>query len=154
MNDMLIVLWHIFLYFYSYYRYIFELLMFVLFDFTYKLTKVTFLALVLNIVKHYCWKLWIVDSVCIHELLSTFSVNWFLCFWHAGLWFCQWNRTIELMLLVLCRVMWLLGMLELDEGRKICWPPGMTVPLTVVKSDGGFTYDTSDMAALHHRLRD
>lgn len=46
------------------------------------------------------------------------------------------------------------GMLEVDEGRKICWPPGMTVPLTIVKSDGGFTYDTSDMAALRHRLRD
>jgi len=30
----------------------------------------------------------------------------------------------------------------------------MTVPLTIVKSDGGFTYDTSDMAALRHRLRD
>jgi len=45
-------------------------------------------------------------------------------------------------------------MLEMDEGRKICWPPGMTVPLTVVKSDGGFTYDTSDMAAVRHRLRD
>lgn len=46
------------------------------------------------------------------------------------------------------------GMLEVDEGRKICWPPGMTVPLTVVKSDGGFTYDTSDMAAVRHRLKD
>jgi len=45
-------------------------------------------------------------------------------------------------------------MLEEDEGRRICWPPGMSVPLTVVKSDGGFTYDTSDMAALRHRLRD
>lgn len=30
--------------------------------------------------------------------------------------------------------------------------PGMKVPLTVVKSDGGFTYDTSDMAALRHRI--
>ncbi len=26
--------------------------------------------------------------------------------------------------------------------------PGVDVPLTVVKSDGGYTYDTSDMAAL------
>lgn len=43
-------------------------------------------------------------------------------------------------------------MIELDEGRKICWPPGMSVPLTIVKSDGGFTYDTSDMTALKHRL--
>ena len=45
-------------------------------------------------------------------------------------------------------------MLEEDEGRQICWPPGMSVPLTVVKSDGGFTYDTSDLAALRHRLRE
>lgn len=44
------------------------------------------------------------------------------------------------------------GMVLLEEGRKICWPPGMSVPMTVVKSDGGFTYDTSDMAALRHRL--
>lgn len=26
------------------------------------------------------------------------------------------------------------------------------VPLTVVKSDGGFTYDTSDLATLKHRV--
>lgn len=42
--------------------------------------------------------------------------------------------------------------LEEDEGRKIMWGENATVPLTVVKSDGGFTYDTSDMAALKHRL--
>lgn len=45
-------------------------------------------------------------------------------------------------------------MVLVEDGRKICWPPEMTVPLTVVKSDGGFTYDTSDMAALRHRLRE
>ncbi len=45
-----------------------------------------------------------------------------------------------------------LGLLEDDEGRKICWAPGEKVPMTIVKSDGGFTYDTSDMAAIHHRL--
>ena len=27
-----------------------------------------------------------------------------------------------------------------------------TIPLTVVKSDGGFTYDTSDMAAIKQRI--
>ena len=43
-------------------------------------------------------------------------------------------------------------MVEMDEGRKICWAPGLPVPLTVTKSDGGFTYDTSDLAALHQRL--
>ena len=28
------------------------------------------------------------------------------------------------------------------------------LPLTIVKSDGGFTYDTSDMAALKHRVEE
>lgn len=32
--------------------------------------------------------------------------------------------------------------------------PGCSVPMTIVKSDGGFTYDTSDMAAIRHRLFD
>ena len=30
--------------------------------------------------------------------------------------------------------------------------PGQQIPLTVEKSDGGYTYDTSDMAALYHRV--
>ena len=30
---------------------------------------------------------------------------------------------------------------------------GQKVPLTLVKSDGGYTYDTSDMAAIKHRLQ-
>ena len=32
--------------------------------------------------------------------------------------------------------------------------PGGEIPLTIVKSDGGFTYDTSDMAALKYRLEE
>lgn len=40
----------------------------------------------------------------------------------------------------------------MDEGRKIVFAPGQSIPLTVVKSDGGYTYDTSDLAALHQRL--
>lgn len=44
------------------------------------------------------------------------------------------------------------GFLEEDEGRKVMFGPGQDVPLTVVKSDGGFTYDTSDMAAIRHRV--
>ncbi len=44
------------------------------------------------------------------------------------------------------------GFLVEDEGRKICWAPGEKVPLTIVKSDGGYTYDTSDVTALHHRV--
>jgi arginyl-tRNA synthetase len=31
---------------------------------------------------------------------------------------------------------------------------GQKVPLTVVKSDGGYTYDTSDMCALKQRVED
>ncbi|KYN19971.1 Arginyl-tRNA synthetase, cytoplasmic, partial [Trachymyrmex cornetzi] len=46
------------------------------------------------------------------------------------------------------------NMLEEDNGRKIMWGEkhGSGVPLTIVKSDGGFTYDTSDMAAIKHRV--
>ncbi|KHJ49273.1 arginine--tRNA ligase [Trichuris suis] len=44
------------------------------------------------------------------------------------------------------------GQLQEDEGRKIVFPVGLTVPLTVEKSGGGYTYDTSDLAALKHRI--
>ena len=40
------------------------------------------------------------------------------------------------------------GVLQEDEGRKVMFAPNLSVPLTVVKSDGGYTYDTSDMAAI------
>jgi arginyl-tRNA synthetase len=44
-------------------------------------------------------------------------------------------------------------LLEEDEGRKIMWGENKNgIPLTVVKRDGGFTYDTSDLAALQHRI--
>ncbi|KAF8567160.1 hypothetical protein P879_05709 [Paragonimus westermani] len=46
------------------------------------------------------------------------------------------------------------NLLTLDEGRKLLWAPGSEIPLTIVKSDGGLTYDTSDMAALLHRLHE
>ncbi|XP_062867987.1 arginine--tRNA ligase, cytoplasmic [Trichomycterus rosablanca] len=46
------------------------------------------------------------------------------------------------------------GLVQLDEGRKIVFAPGQSIPLTVVKSDGGYTYDTSDLAALRQRLFD
>ena len=42
----------------------------------------------------------------------------------------------------------------MDEGRKVVFVPGQQVPLTVEKSDGGYTYDTSDMAALWHRVNE
>ncbi|KXJ71316.1 probable arginine--tRNA ligase, cytoplasmic [Aedes albopictus] len=45
------------------------------------------------------------------------------------------------------------GFLEEDEGRKIMWGENRDgIPLTIIKSDGGFTYDTSDMAAIKQRL--
>jgi len=44
------------------------------------------------------------------------------------------------------------GVLQLDEGRQLLWAPDRTTPLTIVKSDGGYTYGTSDMAALRNRL--
>lgn len=43
------------------------------------------------------------------------------------------------------------GFLEHDEGRKVMWGD-QSIPLTIVKTDGGFTYDTSDMAAIKQRL--
>lgn len=39
-----------------------------------------------------------------------------------------------------------------DDGRTVAFAEGMQVPLILLKSDGGYTYDTSDMAALHQRL--
>lgn len=45
-----------------------------------------------------------------------------------------------------------LGFVQVDDGRKIVFVPGCSVPLTIVKSDGGYTYDTSDLAALKQRL--
>lgn len=40
----------------------------------------------------------------------------------------------------------------MDDGRKIVFVPGCSIPLTIMKSDGGFTYDTSDLAAIKQRL--
>lgn len=47
-------------------------------------------------------------------------------------------------------------LIEENEGHKIIWgvdtPGENDVPLTVVKSDGGFTYDTSDLATIKQRV--
>ena len=50
---------------------------------------------------------------------------------------------------------WLLGLVKLEDNRKLCWPKGedQPPPLTIVKSDGGLTYATSDLTALRHRLQ-
>jgi len=44
------------------------------------------------------------------------------------------------------------GILVTEEGRKLIFPKGSQFPLTVVKSDGGFTYDTSDLACIKQRI--
>lgn len=45
-----------------------------------------------------------------------------------------------------------------DEGRKILWPSESKkqndIPLTIIKSDGGFTYDTSDLTAVKQRVEE
>jgi len=46
------------------------------------------------------------------------------------------------------------GHLEEDNGRKIMFGKDATIPLTMIKSDGGFTYDTSDMACLKQRIEE
>lgn len=48
------------------------------------------------------------------------------------------------------------NILENDDGRKVMWGEKRNsgIPLTIVKSDGGFTYDTSDMAALKQRVEE
>ncbi|RUS81499.1 hypothetical protein EGW08_010755 [Elysia chlorotica] len=46
-----------------------------------------------------------------------------------------------------------LGRIEKDEeGRMVMPVGGFSVPLMVVKSDGGYTYDTSDLACIKQRL--
>eukprot|EP00117_Sycon_ciliatum_P046198 scpid22578/ scgid33112/ Arginine--tRNA ligase, cytoplasmic; Arginyl-tRNA synthetase len=39
-----------------------------------------------------------------------------------------------------------------DFGRRIVLLPGFKVPLILVKSDGGYTYAATDMAAIWHRI--
>ena len=46
------------------------------------------------------------------------------------------------------------GMLITEDGRKVMYVEGFSIPLTVVKSDGGFTYATSDLAAIRHRVEE
>lgn len=45
-------------------------------------------------------------------------------------------------------------LLELEDGRQIIRVKSVKVPLTIVKSDGGYTYDTTDLAAIRYRLVD
>ena len=51
------------------------------------------------------------------------------------------------------------GLTVLDEGATCIFPPGFTgrtgepMPLIVEKSDGAYTYDTTDLAAIRYRTR-
>ncbi len=44
------------------------------------------------------------------------------------------------------------NLIKEDEGKKIIMLDHWTYPLIVVKSDGAYTYDTTDLAALYYRL--
>jgi arginyl-tRNA synthetase len=46
------------------------------------------------------------------------------------------------------------GIAELSEGAMCVFVEGSTVPLIVQKSDGGYGYASTDMAALKHRLNE
>jgi len=44
------------------------------------------------------------------------------------------------------------GYVKLDQGAKCMFIPDKPIPLMVQKSDGGFNYDTTDLAAARYRL--
>lgn len=52
------------------------------------------------------------------------------------------------------------GLITISDGAKCLFPEGFTnregnaLPLMVQKSDGGYTYDTTDMAAIAQRIRE
>lgn len=44
------------------------------------------------------------------------------------------------------------GHIELSQGAKCIFVEGADIPLMLQKSDGGFNYDSTDMAAVKHRV--
>ncbi len=46
------------------------------------------------------------------------------------------------------------GLITVSEGAKCIFHEGYRIPLMVQKSDGGYNYDTTDMAAMLHRIDD
>ena len=46
------------------------------------------------------------------------------------------------------------GLAHVEDGRTIAFAKGISVPLTIQKANGAFTYDTSDLAALKHRVQE
>lgn len=45
------------------------------------------------------------------------------------------------------------GLVTIDEGRHVVNLPNFVLPLTLIKSDGGYTYDTTDLAAIRYRTK-
>ena len=45
-----------------------------------------------------------------------------------------------------------LGLVKLDEGAECMFLEGFSTPLIIVKKDGGFNYDSTDLAAIKYRL--
>ncbi len=64
------------------------------------------------------------------------------------------------MLADVCDELESLGVAVISEGALCAFPPGFTardgspLPIILRKSDGGYGYDTTDMAAIRYRLRD
>jgi arginyl-tRNA synthetase len=46
------------------------------------------------------------------------------------------------------------GLITISEGAKCVFHEGIRIPLMVQKSDGGYNYDTTDMAAMLHRVEE
>ena len=44
------------------------------------------------------------------------------------------------------------GIVKVDKGAKCIFLKGFQIPLMIVKSDGGFNYDSTDIAASKVRL--
>jgi len=64
------------------------------------------------------------------------------------------------MLADVCDELESLGVAEISDGAVCAFPPGFTardgspLPIILRKSDGGYGYDATDMAAIRHRVRD
>jgi arginyl-tRNA synthetase len=46
------------------------------------------------------------------------------------------------------------GHAVMDNGATCIFVPKQKVPLIIMKSDGGFNYDTTDVAALRYRIEE
>lgn len=46
------------------------------------------------------------------------------------------------------------GLVTLSDGAKCVFHEGFSIPLMIQKSDGGYNYDTTDVAAMWHRVHE